>query len=81
MIYEKSEQAMKCAKLLCVSTLALALVGCSSNTTSSTATAVVTSGKYEVTNNTGAVVTELYFYDATSSEKGDEPIIRKSRRW
>lgn len=73
---------MKCAKLLCVSTLALALVGCSSNTTSSTATAeataastaeatVVTSGKYEVTNNTGAVVTELYFYDATSSEKGD----------
>ncbi len=66
---------MKCAKLLCVSTLALALVGCSSNTTSSTATAVVTSGKYEITNNTGAVVTELYFYDATSSEKGDNLLL------
>lgn len=32
---------------------------------------VVTEGNYEVTNNTGATVTELYFYDATGSDKGE----------
>lgn len=31
---------------------------------------VVTSGKYEVTNNTGADINGLYIYDATSSDKG-----------
>lgn len=75
---------MKLSKLFGVSALALTLVACSSSTASSTATPVstaapeeteaaaevVTEGKYEVTNNSGETVTELYFYDATSDDKG-----------
>ena len=75
---------MKFTKLLCVSTLAFTLVGCSSNDTTDTTEAtaeateeakeVVTEGNYEVTNNTGATVTELYFYDANGSDKGTNMI-------
>lgn len=75
---------MKLSKIFGVSALALTLVACSSSTASSTATPVstaapeeteaaaevVTEGTYEVTNNTGKTVTELYFYDATGEDKG-----------
>jgi hypothetical protein len=76
---------MKLSKVLCVGTLALTLAACSSTTTSSKTSSVsststtdeaeteevVTEGKYEVTNSTGSTIKELYFYDATSSDKGD----------
>ncbi len=74
---------MKLSKIFGVSALALTLVACSSSSSSSTATVepsaaseetaaaeVVTEGTYDVTNNTGKSVTELYFYDATSDDKG-----------
>ncbi len=71
---------MKLTKAICVSSLAFLLGACSSNSAAATPTAtseakeeekeVATSGKYEVTINTGAEVKELYFYDATSSDKG-----------
>ena len=32
---------------------------------------VATEGKYDVTNNTGKEVKELYFYDATGTDKGE----------
>ena len=70
---------MKFTKAICVGSLAFLLGACSSDSVATTPTAtpetkeekeVATSGKYEVTNNTGAEVKELYFYDATSSDKG-----------
>ena len=74
---------MKLTNMLCVGSLVFVLSACStpasdSTPTPTTATStpeaevkeVVTSGKYEVTNNTGADIDGLYIYDATSSDKG-----------
>lgn len=61
--------------MLFVSSLVFVLGACSTPTpATSTPEAevkeVVTSGKFEVTNNTGADIDGLYIYDATSSDKG-----------
>ena len=69
---------MKFTKAICVGSLAFLMALVLSNSAATTPTApetkeekeVATSGKYEVTNNTGAEVKELYFFDATSSDKG-----------
>lgn len=78
---------MKLAKVLCASTLAFTLAACSTPATSSKNSAsasstpassastkeeeVATEGKYEVTNNTGENIKELYFYKADSTDKGE----------
>lgn len=76
---------MKLTKVLCVSSLAFALVACSSSTSSSKSASasastteeetsteeVVTEGKYEVTNNTGKTVTELHFYSVDGQDIGE----------
>lgn len=66
---------MKLTNMLFVGSLVFVLGACSTPTpaTSTPETEVkkvVTSGKYEVTNNTGADINGLYIYDATSSDKG-----------
>ena len=66
---------MKLTNMLFVGSLVFVLGACSTPTpATSTPEAevkkVVTSGKYEVTNNTGADINGLYIYDATSSDKG-----------
>lgn len=75
---------MKLTNMLCVGSLVFVLGACSTPASDSTPTPtttatstpeaevkeVVTSGKYEVTNNTGADIDGLYIYDATSSDKG-----------
>ena len=71
---------MKFTKAICVGSLAFLLSACSNNIAATTPAVtsetkeeekeVATSGKYEVTNNTGVEVKELYFFDATSSDKG-----------
>lgn len=74
-------------KIVCAGTLAFALGACSSSTSSSKTasstasstekseetaeTEVATEGKYEVTNNTGAEIKELYFYKTGSTDKGE----------
>lgn len=78
---------MKLKNVLCVGTLAFALAACStpatsdnnsasasttpSSSASTTEEEVATEGKYEVTNNTGENVKELYFYATGSSDKGE----------
>ena len=66
---------MKLTNMLFVGSLVFVLGACSTPTpaTSTSETEVkevVTSGKFEVTNNTGAGIDGLYIYDATSSDKG-----------
>ena len=66
---------MKLTNMLFVGSLVFVLGACSTPTpATSTPEAevkeVVTSGKYEATNNTGADINGLYIYDATSSDKG-----------
>lgn len=68
--------------MLYVGSLVFVLAACSTPASGSTPTPVttstteaevkevVTSGKYEVTNNTGVNIDGLYIYDATSSDKG-----------
>ena len=65
---------MKLTNMLFVGSLVFVLGACSTPTpATSTPEAevkeVVTSGKYEVTNNTGTDINGLYIYDATSSNK------------
>ena len=73
---------MKLTNMLCVGSLVFVLGACSTNKSMSTPTPaatstpkaevkeVATSGKYEVTNYTGADIDGLYIYDAMSSDKG-----------
>lgn len=76
---------MKLTSILCAGSLAFALAACSSTAASSKKESasvasstneekkeeVATEGKYDVTNNTGKEVKELYFYDATGTDKGE----------
>lgn len=76
---------MKLIKTLCVGSLAFVLTACSSSTSASSKKSVsvadstsdekteevATEGKYTVTNNTGAEVSELYFYKTGSTDKGE----------
>lgn len=66
---------MKLTNMLFVGSLVFVLGACSTPTPATStpeteAKEVVTSGKYEVTNNTGVNIDGLYIYDAISSNKG-----------
>ena len=66
---------MKLTNMLFVGSLVFVLGACSTPTPAASTPEtkvkeVVTSGKYELTHNTGADINGLYIYDATSSDKG-----------
>lgn len=78
-ISERNIMNMKLQNVLFAGALALSLGACSSNTPSAASSAssssskdeVVTEGHYNVANVTGKTVTELYFYQTGSEDKGE----------